>query len=296
MYTLNWHPPYDWQWMFGFLGARAVTGIETVTHDYYERSFAAGEHRGLIIAEPDEASATLRVTLSEGLQPIAELCLQRIERLFDLACNPQQVTAETLGDLGAARPGLRLPGAMDAYEQGVRAILGQLVSVAMAAKLAAKVAQRYGDVLDERGFICFPTPQQLSAAQVGDLQTLGMPRKRAESLIHLAQSVIDGTFPLFPPANIEEGMKALQQRPGIGRWTANYLALRGWQAKDVFLPDDYLIKQRFAGMTPAQIRRYAERWQPWRSYALLHIWYTAGWAPREPCGSISVRIRLATVS
>jgi DNA-3-methyladenine glycosylase II len=60
-------------------------------------------------------------------------------------------------------------------------------------------------------------------------------------------------------------MKALQQRPGIGRWTANYLALRGWQAKDVFLPDDYLIKQRFAGMTPAQIRRYAERWQPWRS-------------------------------
>jgi DNA-3-methyladenine glycosylase II len=106
-----------------------------------------------------------------------------------------------------------------------------------------------------------------------------MPLKRAESLIHLAQSVIDGTFPLSPPANTEEGMKALQQRPGIGRWTANYLALRGWQAKDVFLPDDYLIKQRFAGMTPAQIRRYAERWKPWRSYALLHIWYTDGWAP-----------------
>jgi DNA-3-methyladenine glycosylase II len=102
--------------------------------------------------------------------------------------------------------------------------------------------------------------------------------KRAESLIHLAQSVIDGTFPLSPPEDIEAGMKALQQRPGIGRWTANYLALRGWQAKDVFLPDDYLIKQR-AGMTPAQIRRYAERWQPWRSYALLHIWYTDGWAP-----------------
>ncbi|MBD6458213.1 hypothetical protein FMC17_20820 [Salmonella enterica subsp. enterica serovar Enteritidis] len=60
---------------------------------------------------------------------------------------------------------------------------------------------------------------------------------------------------------------------------ANYFALRGWQAKDIFLPDDYLIKQRFAGMTPAQIRRYAERWKPWRSYALLHIWYTHGWQP-----------------
>jgi 3-methyladenine DNA glycosylase/8-oxoguanine DNA glycosylase len=69
------------------------------------------------------------------------------------------------------------------------------------------------------------------------------------------------------PEDIDAGIKALQTRPGIGRWTANYLALRGWQAKDVFLPDDYLIKQRFAGMTPAGIRRYAERWQPWRSYA-----------------------------
>ena len=106
-----------------------------------------------------------------------------------------------------------------------------------------------------------------------------MPVKRAEALIHLAQSVVDGTFPLTPPEDVEASMKALQQRPGIGRWTANYLALRGWQAKDVFLPDDYLIKQRFAGMTPAQIRRYAERWQPWRSYALLHIWYTDGWTP-----------------
>ena len=79
--------------------------------------------------------------------------------------------------------------------------------------------------------------------------------------------------------DVEQAMKTLQTFPGIGRWTANYFALRGWQAKDVFLPDDYLIKQRFPGMTPAQIRRYAERWKPWRSYALLHIWYTEGWQP-----------------
>lgn len=279
MYTLNWLPPYDWQWMFGFLGARAVTGIETVTHDYYERSFACEGHQGIFRVTPDIATHTLTVTLSPGLIPVAQPCLERIERLFDLACNPQHI-AETLGDLGAARPGLRLPGAMDAYEQGVRAILGQLVSVAMAAKLASRVVALCGEpVADCPGYLCFPTPQALAAVDPLALKALGMPVKRAESLIQLAQSVIDGTFPLFPPANIEEGMKALQQRPGIGRWTANYLALRGWQAKDVFLPDDYLIKQRFAGMTPAQIRRYAERWKPWRSYALLHIWYTDGWAP-----------------
>lgn len=279
MFTLTWQPPYDWQWMFGFLGARAVTGVETVTDAYYERSFACEGYQGIFRVTPDIPAQMLKITLSAGLVPVANTCLARIERLFDLTCNPQHI-ADVLGDLGAARPGLRLPGAMDAYEQGVRAILGQLVSVAMAAKLTSRVVALCGEpVKDAPEYVCFPTPEKLAATDPLALKALGMPVNRAESLIHLAQSVVDGTFPLFPPADIEAGMKALQQRPGIGRWTANYLALRGWQAKDVFLPDDYLIKQRFAGMTPAQIRRYAQRWQPWRSYALLHIWYTDGWEP-----------------
>lgn len=279
MYTLNWQPPYDWQWMFGFLGARAVVGVETVTGEYYERSFTCDGHQGLFRVTPNVDKCTLEVTLSDGLVPAAQTCLARIERLFDLGCDPQHIAA-TLGDLGAARPGLRLPGAMDAYEQGVRAILGQLVSVSMASKLAARVVALCGEPLqDFPQYSCFPTPAALAAADPLALKALGMPVKRAESLIHLAQSVVEGTFPLQPPDDIEGGMKALQTRPGIGRWTANYLALRGWQAKDVFLPDDYLIKQRFAGMTPAQIRKYAQRWQPWRSYALLHIWYTDGWKP-----------------
>ncbi|GCS40900.1 3-methyl-adenine DNA glycosylase II [Escherichia coli] len=108
-----------------------------------------------------------------------------------------------------------------------------------------------------------------------------MPLKRAEALIHLANAALEGTLPMTIPGDVEQAMKTLQTFPGIGRWTANYFALRGWQAKDVFLPADYLIKQRFPGMTPAQIRRYAGRWKPWRSYALLHIWYTEGWQPDE---------------
>lgn len=279
MYTLTWQPPYDWHWMFSFLGARAVTGVETVTEAYYERSFACEGHQGIFRVTPDEQAQTLQVTLSPGLIPVATACLARIGRLFDLDCDPAEIRS-ALGELGAELPGLRLPGAMDAYEQGVRAILGQLVSVAMAARLATRVVELCGEpVKDAPGYRCFPTPYALAAADPLALKALGMPLKRAESLIHLAQSVVDGEFPLSPPEDVEAGMKGLQQRPGIGRWTANYLALRGWQAKDVFLPDDYLIKQRFAGMTPAQIRRYAERWRPWRSYALLHIWYTEGWKP-----------------
>lgn len=279
MYTLNWQPPYDWQWMFGFLAARAVTAVETVTPQYYERSFACDGHQGVFRVTPEPAHHALTVTFSPGLLPVAQNCLARIARLFDLACDPQQIT-QALGALGAARPGLRLPGAMDAWEQGVRAILGQLVSVAMAAKLAARVVARYGEpVADNPAYLGFPSPAVLAAAEPLDLKALGMPLRRAEALIALAQSVVDGDFPFTAPADIDAGMKALQQRPGIGRWTANYLALRGWQAKDVFLADDYLIRQRFAGMTPAQIRRYALRWQPWRSYALLHIWYSDGWRP-----------------
>ena len=279
MLTLPWQAPYDWEWMFDFLAARTVEGVERFEQGTYVRSFALGEHRGLIRATPDHANQTLRVALSEGLLPVKAQCLEKLEQLFDLRCNPKLVTG-ALGELAAARPGLRLPGCMDPFEQGVRAILGQLVSVAMAAKLTGKVAKLYGTPLEEaEGLVCFPTPEQLAVADPLALKALGMPVKRAESLIHLARAAIAGTLPLTSPENIEVAMKNLQAFPGIGRWTANYFALRGWQAKDVFLPDDYLIKQRFPGMTPAQIRRYAERWQPWRSYALLHIWYSDGFLP-----------------
>lgn len=279
MFTLNWQPPYDWSWILGFLAARAVSGVETVEALRYTRSLAVGQNRGMVSVVPDIRNNTLQVTMSEGLLPVADICLEKIERLFDLRCKPQQI-AQVLGTLGAARPGLRLPGSVDAFEQGVRAILGQLVSVSMAAKLTSKVARRYGDVLpDAPEYVCFPTPEQLVSADPLELKALGMPLMRAGALIHLAKAALDGTFVTQAPEDIEQGVKRLQEFSGIGRWTANYFALRGWQAKDVFLPDDYLIKQRFPGMTPAQIRRYAERWTPWRSYALLHIWYTEGWQP-----------------
>ncbi|MGF1366475.1 DNA-3-methyladenine glycosylase 2 [Klebsiella pneumoniae] len=279
MVLLPWTPPYDWAWMVGFLQARAVAGVERFHDGGYSRSFGVEGHRGLIHLAPDEEAQGLRVTLSPGLQPVAEICYARIGQLFDLACDPRQV-ARALGSLAQARPGLRLPGAQDAFEQAVRAVLGQLVSVAMAARLTAKVAAGWGEPLAEApGSVLFPTPEALSRADPQALKALGMPLRRAEALIHLARAALSGELPLTAPADIDAGLRQLQTLPGIGRWTANYFALRGWQAKDIFLPDDYLIKQRFPGMTPAAIARYARRWQPMRSYALLHIWYTDDWAP-----------------
>ncbi|MDY0801512.1 DNA-3-methyladenine glycosylase 2 [Klebsiella pneumoniae] len=279
MVLLPWTPPYDWAWMVGFLQARAVAGVERFHDGGYSRSFGVEGHRGLIHLAPDEEAQGLRVTLSPGLQPVAEICYARIGQLFDLACDPRQV-AGALGPLAEARPGLRLPRALDAFEQAVRAVLGQLVSVAMAARLTAKVAAGWGEPLAEApGYVLFPTPEALSRADPQALKALGMPLRRAEALIHLARAALSGELPLTAPADIDAGLRQLQSMPGIGRWTANYFALRGWQAKDIFLPDDYLIKQRFPGMTPAAIARYARRWQPMRSYALLHIWYTDDWIP-----------------
>lgn len=282
MYQLNYNPPYDWQWMFGFLAGRAVSGIETVSETSYCRSFALGHYQGLLTLVPDEAACQLNVTLSAGLQPVASEVLQRIKQLLDLECQPQ-IILESLGDLSAARPGLRLPGCMDTFEQSIRAILGQLVSVAMAAKLASKLAQAFGEPMaEDPNWRIFPTPERLASLSPEQLKALGMPLKRGEAIIHLARLMVAGVFPQQCPADVEQGVKALTTYPGIGRWTANYIALRGWQASDVFLADDYLIKQRFRGMTPAQIRRYADRWKPWRSYALLHIWYSEGWHPDIP--------------
>ncbi len=281
MFELKWQPPYDWAWMLGFLAPRTVAGVEQVSAQGYQRSFALEGLQGLITVELDQPACRLMVTLSPGLMPVADQVLARLSRFFDLDCNTASLLAH-LGPLAQPRPGIRLPGCMDPFEQVIRAVLGQLVSVAMAAKLAGYVTREFGEALvDKPGWKLFPTAERLAQLQPGQLKALGMPLKRGEAIIHIAREHLAGRFPAAAPENVEQGIKALMTWPGIGRWTASYFALRGWQARDIFLPDDYLIKQRFPGMTPAQIRRYAERWQPWRSYALLHIWYTDGWQPDQ---------------
>ncbi|WP_411900097.1 AlkA N-terminal domain-containing protein, partial [Salmonella enterica] len=132
------------------------------------------------------------VSVSAGLLPVAPACLAKVSRLFDLDCQPAQVAA-VLGPLGEDRPGLRLPGSVDTFEQGVRAILGQLVSVAMAARLTAKVARRYGHALpDAPDFVCVHGPDTLAFADPRALTALGRPLRRAPRSLHSAPGAADG--------------------------------------------------------------------------------------------------------
>ncbi|SQC91366.1 DNA-3-methyladenine glycosylase 2 [Cedecea neteri] len=207
MYTLSYQPPYDWPWILSFLQGRAVEGVEIVTENRYQRSFALGKHAGLVTLEPDEKKLCLNVTLSDGLLPVAETVLQRVKNLLDLDKDPQQVL-DSLGALASARPGLRLPGCMDPFEQAIRAILGQLVSVAMAAKLTGKVAKTYGKKLEDNdGWYLFPAASTLANCDIQQLKSLGMSLKRAEAIVHIAGEVVKGQFPLQLPDDLEQGIK-----------------------------------------------------------------------------------------
>ncbi|AHG18991.2 Ada [Chania multitudinisentens RB-25] len=285
LFHLGYRPPYDWPRMLSFLQARAVSGVEYVAGKQYLRSMAVHQggidYQGWVSVQPEEASNRVRVEISPSLSRVTTEVLRRIRQLFDLDAAPDRI-AETLGSLAAGAPGLRLPGCVDSFEQATRAVLGQLVSVKMAAIFAGRMAERWGTALEHpNGCVTqvFPGAARVAQLQPEDLRPLGVQLKRAAALIALARAVTDGRLPLDNVLDIEQGIKDLTTLPGIGNWTASYIAMRAWSWPDVFLAGDYLIKQRFPGMTPRQIEHYAERWRPWRSYATLHLWHNGNWEP-----------------
>lgn len=285
MTYLSYTPPYDWQWMMAFLGARALTGIEQKEGDFYQRTLVvkSGEETfsGWLRLRPVAGKHCVELQLSPSLQAVAGQVEQQVRRLLDLDADPALIAAG-LGRLAENAVGLRLPGCINRFELTVRAILGQLVSVKMAATLATRLTQKWGEPVatpfDGLTHL-FPTPARIAGLSVDDLRGIGVQAKRAACLIGVAQAVETGALPLDSMTDVQQGVEALLAMPGIGNWTASYVAMRAWSAPDVFLGGDYLIKQRFPGMTPAKIARYAQIWQPWRTYATLHLWFNDGFVP-----------------
>ena len=285
---LTYQPPYDWQWMTAFLGARALQGVEQQDGDDYQRTLAVlhnGERlTGWLRLRPVPAENRVELELSPSLEPAAEKVAQQVRRLLDLDARPD-VIAAGLGALADNAAGLRLPGCVNRFELTVRAILGQLVSVKMAATLATRLTEKWGEPVSTPFAALthlFPSPAAIGQLTVDDLRGIGVQAKRAACLIGLAQAVEAGELPLDTITDAQEGIRLLLAMPGIGSWTASYVAMRAWSAPDIFLGGDYLIKQRFPGMTPGKIARYAEVWRPWRTYATLHLWFNNDWQPDTP--------------
>jgi AraC family transcriptional regulator of adaptative response / DNA-3-methyladenine glycosylase II len=267
--------------MIGFLAARAIPGVESIDADAYRRSIEVGDGDAGFEVRPDAAETCLhlRVTASRPIdpQPVAA----RVRRIFDLDCDVQPIARlfardARLGTLVASRPGLRVPGAWNPFEMAVRAILGQQVSVRAASTLSGRLVHEFGAPAEValRGITHhFPAASRLADA---DVQRIGIPGSRAETIRGLARAVADGSLSLDGAGDLNADVAALVRIKGIGPWTAQYIAMRALGRRDAFPAGDLGIRKALARKgrkpTEAQVVRIAESWRPYRSYAAMHLW------------------------
>lgn len=281
---LGYRAPYDWENMTAFLSLRAIPGVEAVSAGRYARTLKVGGEQGVIVVEPGEGDylkATIRFAKLSALPTV----IARVRRVFDLTADPEIIASHLredplLAPLVAARPGLRAAGAWDGFELAVRAVLGQQITVVAARGLAARMTAAYGEPLASTfGAIeglshLFPTPERLAGA---DIASLGMPASRARTLTALAEAAVRDPALFAPRASLEEAVARLRDLPGIGEWTAQYIAMRELREPDAFPHGDIGLMRALADPqgvrpNPTELLARAERWRPWRAYAALHLW------------------------
>ncbi|APZ42161.1 AlkA N-terminal domain-containing protein [Acidihalobacter ferrooxydans] len=285
---LPYSPPYDWEAMLGFLASRAIAGVETVANNRYRRSFACDGAYGTLDVCADLPAHQLRATIRIDRIRALGSVVTRLRRLFDLDADLSAIDAHLAHDpLFAgrvrARPGLRVPGTWDTFELAVRAVLGQQISVAAATTLAGRLAAALGQPLESAvdGIgLLFPIPAVIATA---DLDGIGLTQRRAASLRQLAQAMRDNPHLLRPFETLENSIARLTELPGIGPWTAQYIAMRALREPDAFPASDLGLLRALetpAGRpTPAALLARAEAWRPWRAYAALRLWLQPDGAP-----------------
>jgi AraC family transcriptional regulator of adaptative response / DNA-3-methyladenine glycosylase II len=272
---LPYRAPLDLDALLRFLGARAVPGVEDYADGVYARSLTLPGGPGMV--ELSAGDGHVRCALRLADESDVDAAVQRCRWLLDLDADPAAVRAALepdplLGPLVRAAPGLRVPGHVDGAEMAVRAVLGQQISVPAARTLAARLTARYGsDLPAPHGRITrlFPTPAALRTVEAG------MPGSRLRALRGLAAALDDG-LELHPGVDRAETERRLLALPGVGPWTAAYLAMRMLRDPDVFLPTDVGVRHALTRLgqpaDPASATALAAGWRPWRSYALLHLW------------------------
>jgi AraC family transcriptional regulator of adaptative response / DNA-3-methyladenine glycosylase II len=286
---LAYRPPLAWAELLRFLAGRALAGIEWVTDSCYARTVALGKHRGWLRVEAVDGRHVLAVELAPSLVPVLAPLLARLRHLFDLSARPDVIVSHLGADAAigpAVRrcPGLRVPGAFHGFELAARAVLGQQVSVRAATTIAGRLVAAFGDP------IATPFPEltrlspsagRLARADVGELAALGLPRRRAETLRALAAAAAAGQLPLDPGPEPEDVIDRLRRLPGVGEWTAQYVAMRAARWPDAFPHDDLGLRRGTGEASARRLRQRAEAWRPWRAYAAMHLWHTSTLVPQE---------------
>ena len=282
---LRYRPPYDWDSILSFLQARAIPGVEVIENACYRRTVEIDGSRGSIAVTHLPQRQSLSVSIQFPAVQSLPAIVARVRRLFDIGADIETIDAHLshdpqLAPWVALRPGLRAPGGWDGFELAVRAILGQQISIVAARKLAGQLVALHGKPLPKSpgthpGLThTFPTAKRIATAKsLG----LGMPAARLASLKAVAQAAADDPNLFRPLGTIEEAIARLRTIPGIGDWTAQYIALRAIREMDAFPAADVGLlrgaaKVDGAPATPKSLLQRAESWRPWRAYAAQHLW------------------------
>jgi AraC family transcriptional regulator of adaptative response / DNA-3-methyladenine glycosylase II len=279
---VTYRPPYDWDAMLAHLSVRAVTGVEHVEDGRYSRTVVENGEDGTVeVAHAPERRALAVKIRFPNVRALPAI-VGRVKRLFDVGADVEAIGAELSQDAALAslivrRPGLRVPGAWDGFELAVRAVLGQQVTVTSARRLAGALVEACGARATHAGGTqtnrLFPEPARLLAA---DLDGLGMPRARKATLKAIADAAVRDPRLFEPAASLDDAVARLLAIPGIGDWTAQYIALRALHETDAFPASDAGLLRaaehlRIAA-TPRALVARAEPWRPWRAYAAQHLW------------------------
>ncbi len=280
---LPYRAPFAGDSLLSFLGARALPGVEEVRDRTYRRSVRTVDDRpGVIAMSPGGESGHVTMELSVDHPLDSAAFVHDARRAFDLDAEPLAIDASLARDpklapLVTKSPGMRVPGTFDGFELVVRAIFGQQVSVAGARTSLGRLVERFGTPLDPpSGGIThlFPTAEQVAELPP---EAFGMPRARAETIRRVADLVARGELDLSGDTEPEEALQTLGELPGIGPWTLAYVAMRALRDADAFMVGDLGVRKGFEALglpsTPKGLLSRAERWRPWRAYAVMHLWH-----------------------
>jgi AraC family transcriptional regulator of adaptative response / DNA-3-methyladenine glycosylase II len=279
---LRYRAPLAWDALLAFLAPRAIPGVESVDREAgtYRRTIEQAGHPGVVEVwhEPQHRALRLRVHLPD-YDDLVHL-VAGVRRLFDLDADPAEIDAVLARDprlrpLVRAQPGVRVPGALDPFEVGVRAVLGQQVSVATGTRLAGRFVAAHGRAVPGLAPLglthVFPRPEDVATRGLAALAAVGLPRARAAAVEAFARAVTHGDLPRGRDAGLDATVRALRRLPGFGDWTAQYVAMRAFGERDAFPAGDLGLRRVLGPDAAAR----AERWRPWRAYGALHCWLGA---------------------
>jgi AraC family transcriptional regulator, regulatory protein of adaptative response / DNA-3-methyladenine glycosylase II len=286
LFRLHFRPPYHWQGMLDFLAARATPGVEVVEAGSYRRTISLPGGDGCFevsLAQPQDA---LDLRIAFGDPQSLFFIVERVRAMFDLNADWAAIVQSLRDDaILAARveadPGIRVPGCWNGFELAVRAILGQQITVKGATTMAGRMASRFGKPFSGpmRLTHLFPTPEVVADARLGDI---GLTGARVETIRSLARAVSSGKVNFDGSVDSATLLNRLREIPGIGHWTAQYIAMRALGEPDAFPSSDLGLLRALTLATPSELEQRAEAWRPWRAYAAMYLWRTpAQGAPGE---------------